>query len=504
MEIELKLLLDAADFARIGRTGTVSRARRSRGRSSTLHTIYYDTPEQLLRRDQVILRLRRSGRRWIQALKGAGEEIGGLHRREEIEWPVPAGELNFELLAEAPFFAKLFSRTKVRMGLAPAFETVFRRRSIELQLQDGATALLCLDKGEIRAGGASEAICEAEIELLQGEAVALLDFAGSLLGELPFRAGTQSKAERGYALAALNTGAVPGPVRAKPLAMTAASNAQEAFSAIIVATAGQFHANERGFIEQDDPEYLHQLRVGLRRLRAALALPREEEWEHASRPLRGRLRELSQQLGEARNWDVFVHEMLQPMPAKCGASPLAGLRRRAARRRAAALSAARVAIRSRGTTQLWLDLARLMATWRGSPDTGRQAREMAAEAVTRRFRRLAEGAANSAGGTNLHELRIAAKKLRYVSEFFAGLYPRKKVKRFLGELTALQDVLGHINDAAIGQALVARTGEGARPLDAHTRGFAMGWIAAGQAQALRGIEDAIKASLEAGIFWKQT
>ena len=503
MEIELKLLLDAADFARIGRTGTVSGARCGRGSTGTLHTIYYDTPEQLLRRNQVVLRLRRSGRRWVQAVKGAGEEIGGLYRREEIEWPVPAGELNLELPAATPF-AKLFSRSKVRAGLAPAFETVFRRRSIELQLQGGATALLCLDKGEIRAGAASEAICEAEIELLQGDAVALLDFAGSLLGEIPFRIGTQSKAERGYALAALNAGAVPGPVRARSLIMTATDTAQEAFSTIIQSTAAQFHANERGFLEQGDPEYLHQLRVALRRLRAALALPRDAQWEHASRPLRDSLRYLSRQLGEARNWDVFVHEMLHPMSTHCGAKPLAGLHQRATRRRAAALSAARKGVQSRGTTKLWLDLARLMLTWRGSSNTGRGVHEMAAEAVTRRFRRLAEGAANGAGGANLHELRIAAKKLRYVCEFFSGLYPRKKVKRFVVALAALQDVLGIIHDAAIGQAMVAGANEGARPLDAQTRGFAMGWIAAGQAQARRGIEEAIKAPLEAGVFWKPT
>ena len=503
MEVELKLLLDAVDFARIGRTGTVSRARRGRGRYGTLHTIYYDTPEQLLRRNRVVLRLRRSGRRWIQTVKGAGGEIGGLHRREEIEWSVPAGELNLELLADTPF-AKLFSRTKIRTRLAPAFATVFRRRSIELQLQDGATAWLCLDKGEIQAGAVSDPICEAEIELVLGDAVALLDFAGSLLGEIPFRVGTQSNAERGYALAALNAGAVPGPVRAQQVAMTVSADAREAFSAIIEATSAQFHANEQGFIGQDDPEYLHQLRVGLRRLRVALALPREEEWENASRPLRVRLRELSRHLGEARNWDVFIHEMLQPMSAHCGAKFVAGLRRRAARRRAAALGAAREAIQSRGTTQLWLDLARLVAGWRAGSGTGHYAREMATEAVTRRFRRLTEFAAKGHGGENLHELRITAKKLRYVCEFFAGLYPRKKVKRFLAELTELQDTLGLINDAAIGQALVARVGEGARPLDAHIRGFASGWIAAGRARALRGIEQAVKAPLEAGVFWKQT
>jgi len=143
-----------------------------------------------------------------------------------------------------------------------------------------------------------------------------------------------------------------------------------------------------------------------------------------------------------------------------------------------------------------------MATRRGGSGTDQHARELAAEAVTRRFRRFSEGVHNAAGGANLHALRIAAKKLRYVCEFFAGFYPRKKVKRFLAALAALQDLLGAINDAVICRALVGTAAEGARPLDAHACGLALGWIAAGEAQASRRLEEAIKASIEAGVFWK--
>ena len=502
LEIELKLLLAAADLRRIGRCGAVTDARRNSGTVRKLHTVYFDTPDQLLRRNQVALRLRRSGRSWIQTVKGGGTEIGGLHSREEIEWTVLGGAIDLDLLATSPF-AKLFARSRVRRDLAPAFETAFQRRTIDLQLANGALAQLCLDQGEILAGAAREAICEAEIELLSGDPMALLDFADQLLNEIPFRIGPQSKAERGYALAALNAGTAAGPMRAGRVAISAADDPQAVFARIVASTASQVHANESGLLDGKNPEYLHQMRVGLRRLRTALAMPRGESWESASRPLRHRLRQLSRSLGEARNWDVFVHEIMRPMIAHCGSRQLAGLRIRAWRRRAAALATAREAVRTREYTRLWLELARLMSSnAAGIRDTTSSSTVMAQAMLGRRFRGLSEGLAGEADEGKLHRLRIAAKKLRYVSEFFSALYPGKKLRRFLAPLAELQEVLGNINDATIAQALVAGANQGASPLDAQARGFALGWIAAEQAQAMRGIKRAMKAPLKAGIFWE--
>jgi len=523
LEIELKLLLEPANHARIGRSGALSQSRRGRAVTAKLHTIYYDTPDRLLWRDGVALRLRRAGGHWIQTVKGAGGEIGGLHQREEFEWPVARGVLDLELLASSPF-ARLFSRSRVRTGLAPVFETVFRRRTIDLALSGGTRALLCLDQGEIHAGSATEAICEAEVELVQGDADALLAFAQNLLVDIPFRIGTRSKAERGYALALAQGTRRPvlaAPVHATLVDLAAGAGAAEAFSAIVQSVAAQVHGNERGFLARGDRENLHQMRIGLRRLRVALALPRGEDWEARSRPLRDRLRELSRQLGEVRNWDVFTVETLRPLSAHIGAAQLASLRARSARRRALALSEARSALRDRRYTQLWLELARLMLSHplqsreaRGQGQAGvaqgaqqagatdRRARDFAAEALSRRLHGMSARAAQVTGAAGLHELRIAAKKLRYTCEFFAALYPRKKVKRFLEKLEALQDVLGALNDAAIGSLLVGRASAGATPLDAHASGLALGWIAAGAARARAGVDKKIRAPLETQVYWK--
>ena len=162
MEIELKLLVTAEDLARISRAGAVVDAREGQGGLRRLHTVYFDTPGQLLRRHQVALRVRRSGGKWIQTIKGAGAEVGGLSSRTEIEWILPDSTPDLDCLAETPF-AKLFERAEVRRDLAPAFETTFRRRTIDLQLPLGVRAQLCLDRGEILAGVEREPICEAEI-----------------------------------------------------------------------------------------------------------------------------------------------------------------------------------------------------------------------------------------------------------------------------------------------------------------------------------------------------
>ena len=188
------------------------------------------------------------------------------------------------------------------------------------------------------------------------------------------------------------------------------------------------------------------------------------------------------------------------MAAHSEAKVLVGLRARAGLRRVAALAAARQAIQSRETTQLWLDLARLMIVARA--DSTRRAREFAAASLKLRYRGMFKAAEEVDGAGKMHQLRIAAKKLRYVCEFFADLYPRKKVKRFLSSLAALQDELGAVNDAAISRVLLGKVDAGAKPLGAEARGIALGWIAAYGAQAGTRAQTAAKVSFDAEPFWK--
>ena len=130
------------------------------------------------------------------------------------------------------------------------------------------------------------------------------------------------------------------------------------------------------------------------------------------------------------------------------------------------------------------------------------ARQFAAASLNLRYRRLFKAAGNIDSPEAMHRLRICAKKLRYLSEFFAGLYPRHKVKRFISSLGVLQEELGAVNDAATCRELVAQADAGAKPLGAEARGVALGWIAAGGALAEARARGAIKAPMDADPYWK--
>ena len=485
---------------RLRRSSAFTEARRGAAHSARLSSTYYDTTGQLLYRNGMALRVRRDGKRWIQTLKGGGREIGGLHQREEYEWPLAGEALNPDLLVLTPFSA-LFARARVLRNLAPQFSTEFRRSSVELELAGGTRAVLCFDRGNILAGGSSEPISEVEIELISGDSAAILDFSLKLLETVPFRIGVNSKAERGYALAACKA---PAPQRYAGARLTKEQDSLSGFAANVCSATRHLHANEAGFLQGTDPEYLHQMRVGLRRLRVALALPRDEAWGTASAPLRARLREFSVQLGEARNWDMFFIEVLRPMAAHLGASALAGLRARAARHRSLARSSAKAAVLARDYTTVWIELARLMisADQTCAAISGLELRAVADSSLARRHAQLMKADAGNDDGKSLHALRVVAKKLRYTCDGFADLYPRKKLKRFVAALVSMQDVLGRINDARVSQVLIASVSAGRRELDPRTMGLAQGWVAAGEAQALAQMEGVVKSFHDAGIFWK--
>ena len=81
--------------------------------------------------------------------------------------------------------------------------------------------------------------------------------------------------------------------------------------------------------------------------------------------------------------------------------------------------------------------------------------ELARRRIFKRYRKIVKDGYSIIKHTDdarLHELRIECKKLRYLIEFFASLFPRKKVRRLLKQLKALQDNLGEFNDLEVQQA----------------------------------------------------
>jgi inorganic triphosphatase YgiF len=481
MEIELKLLGTGNALARLARTPAVAAAARGKPRSARLHAVYFDTPELDLQAQGIALRVRREGRAWIQCVKGPGGAVGGLHRRAELEWPIP-GPTPQPALLDGTAFSRLFDRSRIRRSLAPVFTMEFLRRTVNLDLGGEAAAELAIDTGEIRAGRHKTAISEAEIELVRGQPEALLDFGLRLLEEVPLRLDHASKAARAYALLAPEP---PGPMKALALELDPAAAAAAACEHIVQACLAQVHANEHGLLHGEDTEYLHQLRVGLRRLRVALALPREPDWRDGLAPQRDDLKWLSQVLGAARNWDVFAQELFPGLERECGGAALAPLRRRVAKERRAALQAAREAVKGPRYQRLWLALARLIVARSEAIAPGASTLEFARQVLLRRHHRLQQYAEPWAlDSRTLHRVRIDAKKMRYASEFFASLWPRGKSRRFIQSLKRLQDALGYINDAAVARSLLGTAlSQGEAPLEASPLALALQRIDARQAEA---------------------
>ena len=482
METELKLLVDPRDGRRLLRHPAVTALKQGRARSVRFVATYFDTPERDLAAAGAALRVRQEGARWIQTVKSGGDGAGGLHRREEIEWTLATDRVDLSLLQDTSF-AKLFARAGVRERLAPVFVTEFTRTAAPLAFPDGSVGELALDIGEIRAGSRSEPISEAEIELKTGAASTAFALALAVCDDVPLHLGMASKAERGFALAA---GRGRAPRKAASVSLDPDLSAGEALRRIAWAAIGQMQANEAGTIDALDPEFLHQLRVGLRRLRSILALAREPLAKSIHATLLEDLRALQQALGPARDWDVFTTETLPPIVSAFPAvSGLKGIRVRAGQLRRAHDRQAAETIASRDFQKLLLRLGLALTdatldprdeatAWLGAP-----ARQYAAGILGSRYRKLRKRGAHLATATSeeRHATRIAGKKVRYAAEFFASLFPAKRARRFAGALAELQDVLGALNDAAVtGRLLEELEGAGKTPPDATSVGIVRGWV----------------------------
>jgi len=480
METELKLLLAPQDLRRLRRDPRIKALQQGRAATRRVHSIYYDTPERALLHAGLALRLRSDGGRWLQTLKTEGQAAAGLHVREEWEWPLAGEALDFGLLATTPE-ARLFRSPGLRAKLAPAFRTEFERTSLRLAFADGTLAELCLDSGAIRSGRSASAISEAEIELLAGNPARLYELALELVDRVPLRLGQASKAERGYALA---SGVPPGAVKAAALELDQQSSVATVFAAIVRSCMAQVQANEAGFLSGRDPEFLHQVRVAMRRLRACFSLFKNVIPQAAFAPIMLQLKQPGDLLGRARDWDVFVHEMLRALRAqRADESAVIAFERRCVRLGRAHLRGAQGVVASAAWQRLWLQLGQLLAegAWMREHTTlalpvdvfAASLLQQRAAALLKRGKRLQE--LDAAGR---HRLRIAAKKLRYAAEFFASLFPKRHVRSYVQSLAGMQDVLGGLNDAATLLRLLQEAGAGARAPDPRVAGLIQGWSAA--------------------------
>jgi CHAD domain-containing protein len=240
-------------------------------------------------------------------------------------------------------------------------------------------------------------------------------------------------------------GGEPPVVMARMPPLTRDMSVQEAFGVTLDECRDHIEGNVAAVTESRHSEGLHQLRVGLRRLNVALS-----NFAPGFEDLRGRAKALFAATGTARDLDVFLEDLFEPVVAEL--EPREGfaiLRLRAETARARAWDAAVTQVLSVEFSALLDELAVAPARWPQDVPPSLIATHAPAVLDVQLARAKKRGRGlKDMPHDDAHRLRIALKKLRYTSDFFAGLYKERPVQRYIGEMKKLQDLLGTLNDAA--------------------------------------------------------
>jgi len=504
-EIELKFRIPPARLAAVRRAVATASAR-----VEPLAAAYFDTPDEHLAQARVALRLRREGTTWVQTLKAEGASaMVRLEHNVTLAAPADGTRPVLDLARhDGTDAGAALRRVLAAAGDAPLAERYATevRRTQRIVRRGGASIELALDEGRIAADGHTLALCELEFELVSGPPQALLDLAARWVDRFGLVLDVRSKSERGHLLAAGQLASPPA--RARALRLVDATDPASVVAAMLANALRTVLANASVLADAAldpavlGPEYLHQLRVGLRRLRSVLRVfgPLAPAGAGALAPA---LATLFGQLGEQRDRDAMA-ESLWPALRAAGA-PLVEIPALPAPAGDAPGSALAALLAAPDTQRLWLALLAAsqppgpamppLAAHR--PAALRQALQAPLQALHRQVRRDAAAFA-TLDDAHRHRLRRRIKRLRYAAELAAGLWPEKAAARFLRRLQQAQGPLGEYNDTVV--ALVhyrALAGEDPRAW------FAVGWLSARREALADPCAEALSTLAAQRGFWRK-
>lgn len=508
-EFEIKLELPSARPLRLADLPALCQTSRT-VRSETLVSVYFDTDRLKLGRHKVTLRVRRIGRQHVQTIK-TGD---GLFERGEWETAIASDHPDFKAARCTPIKRLLTKRACEQ--LHAVFETRVRRRTYLLRTK-AADVALAIDRGEIDTGKAKLPLHEMELELKRGDKAELFTLARTLARITSADLAVKSKSERGYAMI---EGVTDDAVKAESPRLQKSATTAEAFRLIAGSCLKQVAANKAAVVA-GKADGIHQMRVGLRRLRAALSLFAEILPAEGSRHLKDELKWLTDELGPARELEVMLGSVVAPL-AKRGAkiAGIASLSRDLRQERRRARTRAAEAVNSQRYRDLMFDVAGWIevGAWQ---ENDALLRERAAEPIAicarleleRRWKKLRKRgrALATLDPRQRHKLRIQAKKLRYAAEFFASVFDGRaggrRCRTFVRALHGLQDCLGELNDIAVheNRSTAVAEASAARATVKSRRAFAAGLVVgheeARQQQVVRAAEQAFDGFRKAKRFW---
>lgn len=509
LEIELKFEVTSAQLRRLTRSERFKALQKDRPRSTTLRATYFDTPDFKLARRKLALRVRQQGRQFVQCLKAQSDDGGGVgFARHEWEWTVLGEVLNTEVLRAEPPIKALFKGIS-QNALAPIYATDIKRQSRDLHTPGGALVRCDIDQGRVYLGALESTVCEMELELVSGPVEELFRIAAMIADIVPVRLSNRTKSGRGEVLAQGRSRWVCAQHPALPKKASAADVLRISLS------EGLQHllSNEDCVLHRCHTEGVHQMRIAFRRMRSVIATYIRLLPKGCYEVLSQGLKNAGNGLGPARDWDVFLNEIIGPVAVGFEHdADLLHMTVRATARQDEAYAQAEVMIRSPEYAQVlsqavvWLG----MAAWQGeggSKKLTKPAARIAKDILERRHTRLLKvgRGLKYMSIDQRHRLRIAIKKARYAAAFFAELYPAKTTKPYLQALKNLQENLGHLNDLATAERLMSELITAERGVGVHklirAAGRVEGWFM--HAQSLR--EDDLKTTWthfkKAKTFW---
>lgn len=423
--------------------------REKAGAPERVHLVshYFDTADDYLWRHGTTLRVRDDGHDKKQTIK---REQPSALERDEFETRVKGDAPDLDAFDSTPL-ARLVRKSNVRRGLRRNFDVEVEREASTLNLE-GSEIEAALDRGEVRCEGALVPFIELELELKSGERTALFELARRLCAAAPIALNLISKAERGHLLA---HGGWGHAFKARTPDFTKRMSCAEAFQLACHTCLHDFSVNAQALKSPDRVEAVHQGRIALRRLRAALQLFKPIVYDKDFQRIDDELKWISHIFGEARDLDVFQDSAFDPA-AKSGDIPgAAELAKCTGAKRDRAHDSVNAAVAS---PRLRLLLVDLMAWTEGGDwrrDQGGTQEPIGPFARRRLKKQLRKFTKRARGLAELdpaerHKVRIKAKKLRYMAGFFKNapqlVAGRKTLRRLLGRLERMQNCLGELHD----------------------------------------------------------
>ena len=494
-EFELKFEIPPAHLKSVAVAVLEGKATRQR-----LQASYFDTPDGVLAAHGMVVRLRKEGRRWVQTAKGSTADV--LERLEHNVTVAPQGAgvvpaLDLSRHRGTPIGKAIGKALGVKANdNYPSLELLYGTdvQRISRQLVHGGSVVeLALDQGRVFANGHSQSICELEVELKEGTPRDAVDLARQWCAAHGLWISTIAKSMKGQRLRQ----AVPFGAATSATAPTYAPQvtAHDMMSAVVQTCLGQIlpNASELASSSQN-PDHVHQLRVGIRRLRTALRELAsltdviDPTWEdalvHAFRAL-GALRDHSHlalvfqpQLLAAGGPELDLNDT-QGKPQDAGDIV-----------HAPDFQAALLGL---------LGFIQREAT--DVPDTPGALKKAVALRLDKLHRRaLRDGKKFIAlSEADQHGVRKRLKRLRYLIELTAPLFAARKVKPMTAALKPMQDALGLYND----EWMALQAWRAMVPDEPHAW-FGIGWLTARKPQNAKRCLKEIKAFADIEPFWGKT